>query len=176
VAGTDGTNDGVGTNALFGKPAEAKLDRNNNLFVVDSFYHTIRVISSNGVVTTLAGQGGSGGAVNGMGGQARFFNPYGVAIDHNGNLRIADTYNETIRFAYSVITASLTVNPNGGGFVITWPAVAQDSYQVQFQDSANGGGWQNLGGPVIASNSVASATDLSAAAFGQRFYRVMLLP
>ena len=176
AVGMDGTNDGVGTNALFGKPAELKFDRNNNLYVVDSFYHTIRVISTNAVVTTIAGLGGSGGSANGLGSQARFFNPYGLAIDHNGNLRISDTYNETIRFAYTTITASLNRNSTSTGFVITWPAVSGDTYQVQFQDSANGSAWQNLGNPVTATNSTASQTDTTTASAGQRFYRVMLLP
>ncbi len=104
LAGVDGTADGTGSAARFGKPAELKIDRANNLFVVDSFYHTIREISPTGDLTTVAGLGGSGGSANGLGSGARFFNPYGLAIDHNGNLRISDTYNETIRFVYSPIT------------------------------------------------------------------------
>ena len=36
------------------------------------------------------------------------------------------------------ITASLNRSSTGNGFVITWPAVAGDTYQVQSQDVADG--------------------------------------
>lgn len=171
--GVAGTNDGTGSIARFGKPAELRMDRNNNLYVVDSFYHTIRRISPGGVVTTVAGLGGSGGSANGVGGQARFLNPYGLAVDHNGNLRVSDTYNETIRFVYSEIAASLGPNPSGPGFLISWQAVPDDTYQVQFKNVA-GGAWENLGAPVLATGSIGTQTDASASS--QRLYRVKLMP
>ena len=173
-AGEYGTNDGTGGAALFGKPGELKMDRNNNLYVVDAFNHTSRKITANAVVTTVAGLAGSGGSANGLGAQARFFNPYGLAIDHNGNLRVADTYNETIRFVYNPITAALSPTGNGG-FVISWEVVPGDIYQVQFKDTANGVAWQNLGNPVTAAGSTGTLTDTSPIT-GQRLYRVLLLP
>ncbi|HEX3797423.1 MAG TPA: NHL repeat-containing protein [Verrucomicrobiae bacterium] len=172
MAGMDGTADGTGSAARFGKPAELRMDRNNNLFVVDSFYHTIREISPAGVVTTVAGLGGAGGSANGLGSGARFFNPYGVVIDHNGNLRISDTYNEIIRFVYSPIPVTLT--QNASGFVINWQAVSGDTYQVQFRDASTGNAWQNLGSPVTVTGALGSFTDSSTAS-AQRSYRVKLV-
>jgi NHL repeat len=175
LAGVDGTADGVGNAARFGKPAELKMDRGNDLFVVDSFYHTIREISPTAVVTTVAGQGGQGGSANGLGGAARFFNPYGLAIDHNGNLRVSDTYNQTIRFVYAPIPASLSRDPSGSGFVISWQAVSGDTYQVEYRDQSTGDAWQNLGGPVTVNSSIGTLTDTSTGS-SQRAYRVKLLP
>ena len=174
--GVDGTDDGTGSAARFSKPAELKIDRNNNLFVVDSFSHTIRRISTNAMVTTVAGSAGNSGATDGSGSQARFFNPYGLAIDHNGNLGISDTYNQTIRFAYTPITVSLSQNASGNGFVISWLAVAGNIYQVEFKTLTNGSAWQNLGGLVTATNSTGTQTDNSPASPNSRLYRVKLLP
>jgi hypothetical protein len=173
LGGVAGSTDGTGSAARFGKPAELKIDRHNNLYVADTFYHTLREISPSAMVTTVAGLGGDYGSANGLGSQARFFNPYGLAIDHNGNLRVSDTYNETIRFVYSPIPASLTRNANG--FVITWQAVAGDNYQVQFKDVTGGGGWQNLGSLVTPAGSIGMQTDLSPDS-SERIYRVHLIP
>ncbi|HZV34041.1 MAG TPA: hypothetical protein VFB72_05645, partial [Verrucomicrobiae bacterium] len=71
VPGNDGTNDGNANAALFCHPGELKLDRNNTLYVVDSFNHTIRRISTNAAVTTVAGLGENEGSANGLGAQAR---------------------------------------------------------------------------------------------------------
>ena len=46
--------------------------------------------------TTLAGNAGYGSA-DGTGSDARFRSPSGVAVDTNGNVYVADTYNSTIR-------------------------------------------------------------------------------
>jgi sugar lactone lactonase YvrE len=53
---------------------------------------------SSGTLTLLAGKSGGGpGVADGIGGAARFSNPYGVASDGQGNLYVADTSNHTIR-------------------------------------------------------------------------------
>jgi hypothetical protein len=52
---------------------------------------------TNWVVTTIAGLAGNPGAVDGTNSDALFDRPNGVAIDHAGNLFIADHYNHTIR-------------------------------------------------------------------------------
>ena len=47
--------------------------------------------------TTLAGSPGSSGSSDGTGSAARFYGPYGVAVDTNGNVYVADSSNFTIR-------------------------------------------------------------------------------
>lgn len=48
-------------------------------------------------ITTLAGTAGANGSANGTGSGARFFYPYGVAVDTHGNVYVADAYNHQIR-------------------------------------------------------------------------------
>lgn len=170
-AGTDGNTDGIGASSRFYKPGEIKFDRDYNLFVVDSFNHAIRKVTTDGVVSTIAGLAGSSGMIDGLDSQARFFNPYGLAVDRSGNLRVSDTYNQTLRLIYVPVTTTLTPVPNG--FAISWSAVPGNNYQVQVQDSA-GGEWHYLSS-ILAANIHATVTDNSIRA-GQRYYRVLSLP
>jgi sugar lactone lactonase YvrE len=96
VAST-GKADGVGTAAQFNYPDGIAADTNGNLYVADTLNHTIRRISSGGVVSTIAGFAGNPGSADGTGRNARFYNPSGVALDNAGNLYVADTGNSTIR-------------------------------------------------------------------------------
>ena len=57
-------------------------------------------------------------------------------------------------------------------FTFRWSAVPGQSYQAQFATNLTGNGWTNLGGPVTASNLLASLADTNAFA-RQRFYRVI---
>ena len=73
------------------------LDSQGNLYAADTLNHVIRKISSAGAVTTLAGSPGTSGSVNGVGGNAQFSSPYGVAVDSAGNVYVADAGNNTLR-------------------------------------------------------------------------------
>ena len=88
--------DGAGTAAQFGFPEGIAIDTSGNLYVADEGNHCIRKITPEGVVSTLAGNGGYG-YVNGTGSAAKFFNPSDITIDASGNLYVADTYNNSIR-------------------------------------------------------------------------------
>ncbi len=95
--GVSGSADGVGTAARFNAPSGIAVSNVGTVYVADSYNHTIRVVSSSGVVTTLAGLAGSTGSLDGTGSAARFFYPYGVAVDVAGTVYVADTFNHTIR-------------------------------------------------------------------------------
>ncbi len=95
--GHPGTEDVDPAVARFFSPSAVTTDSAGNLFVADTYNHTIRKVASDGVVTTLVGFPGSAGSANGVGGSARFSSPFGIAVDAAGNLFIADTYNHTIR-------------------------------------------------------------------------------
>jgi hypothetical protein len=92
-----GSSDGTGSTARFNGLQGAAADGSGNVYVADTQNHTIRKITSNGVVTTLAGSAGQTGSADGTGSSARFYNPQGVAVDGSGNVYVADTYNYTIR-------------------------------------------------------------------------------
>ena len=168
AAGQDGSLDGPAMSARFGKPAELALAPNGTLYIADAALHTIRRLTPDGRVSTIAGLVGADGAVDGANGLARFFNPYGLAIAARGHLVVADTYNQTVRELLAPF--SVGVAPNGAGRVISWEAVVGRSYKAQFKDSLTAT-WQNLGGIVTATALAASQTDSSSTP--TRFYRIL---
>ena len=97
LAGSTGSVDGAGSVARFNNPIAVALDSAGNLFVADSFDHTIRKITPAGVVSTVAGLSGNSGSADGIGSAARFNTPTGVAVDSSGNIYVADYNNHTIR-------------------------------------------------------------------------------
>ena len=135
--GSSGTTDGTGTAARFIEPRGIAADSNGNLYVADYGAHTIRKISSAGVVTTLAGTGSNPGTSDGAGASAKFYYPSGVTVDIAGNVYVADTSNNTIRkiTAAGVVTTlaglagrSSSVNAAGAAARFEDPyAVAADS-------------------------------------------------
>ncbi|HMJ67463.1 MAG TPA: IPT/TIG domain-containing protein [Cyclobacteriaceae bacterium] len=98
IAGTKsgGANNGTGTDASFNNPHGVCVDNTGNLFIADNLNNMIRKITPAGVVTTFAGDG-TPGSVNGTGTAARLYNPWGLTIDKNNNLYIADTFGNKIR-------------------------------------------------------------------------------
>ena len=94
-AGVSGSVDATGANAQFSGPNGVAVDRGGNVYVADG--DTIRMITSAGVVTTLAGSAGVSGTADATGTNASFNHPCGVAVDGGSNVYVADTYNFTIR-------------------------------------------------------------------------------
>lgn len=97
MAGVNGSADGTNASASFNFPTGLAVDRQTNVYVVDTDSHTVRKITPRGVVTTLAGLAGARGTNDGVGSAARFSSPYGIAVDRNTNVFVADTFNNTIR-------------------------------------------------------------------------------
>ena len=96
-AGNAGSTNGTGSAARFNLPEGIAVDTAGNVFVADTFNHTIRKVTSAGIVTTFAGSAGSFGSTDGTGSAARFRFPYDIAVDTAGNVFVADTDNHTIR-------------------------------------------------------------------------------
>ena len=85
-----------GTKPQLDFPSDVAVDGAGNLYVADSGHNIIRKITPAGTVTTFAGSG-SPGSADGQGSAASFYNPGGVAVDAEGNVYVADTYNNTVR-------------------------------------------------------------------------------
>ncbi len=100
LAGTGSTtpfSDGVGTStATFNQPFGVAVDGSGNVFVGDTRNHRIRLILSNGTVSTFAGSGSTTWA-DGLGTSAAFKNPNHLSIAANGNLLVADSSNHRVR-------------------------------------------------------------------------------
>ena len=98
LAGTGATGrlDGPAASATFNFPHGVTVDDQGNVYVADLNNHSIRKITTDGMVSTLAGSG-SPGFANGNGTSARFHDPRGVAVDEEGNVYVADHDNHRIR-------------------------------------------------------------------------------
>lgn len=94
-SGILGKEDGQGTDASFNRPVGIATN-GDDIFVADTFNHLIRKITPGGMVTTLAGSG-IAGSDDGIGGEASFYRPSGIAVDGEGNLFIAEVDNHLIR-------------------------------------------------------------------------------
>jgi len=97
LAGVGGSADGVGSAARFNAPQGIAVDNVGNVYIADTNNNTVRKVTSNGTVTTLAGAAGQSGSGDGPGGSARFSAPIAVAVDTSGNVYVADFNNATIR-------------------------------------------------------------------------------
>lgn len=99
IAGTGnyGTSNGAALASTFGNPTGIEIDPQGNIYVADHLTHIIRKISANGIVSTLAGTPYIPGDQDGAGNQAQFWRPYGLTLDNDGNLIVADEWNHKIR-------------------------------------------------------------------------------
>ncbi|MFY8035021.1 MAG: NHL repeat-containing protein, partial [Flexibacteraceae bacterium] len=94
--GVAGYADGTGTAAQFNDPIAIDFDLEGNLIIAEQSNHRIRKVTTNGVVTTIAGSGIEGFS-NGPALEASFNDPVGVAVDSDGNIFVADRGNSRIR-------------------------------------------------------------------------------
>lgn len=101
-----GSGNTFGNSGDAGSAASAKLKipfgvavaPDGTVFIADSGNHRIREVKPGGVIVAFAGTGISGfSGDNGAAGQAQLSGPEAVAVEPNGNLLVADTYNHRIR-------------------------------------------------------------------------------
>lgn len=107
-------------------PLDIAVDKQGNIFIADGDANRVRQIDRNGIITTIAGNGEEG--FSGDGGQAtqaKLSFPNGVAVDIDGNILIADSFNNRIR-KVNVATRIITTiggngssNSNGDGSLAT---------------------------------------------------------
>ena len=110
--GAAGSTNGVGTSASISAPLGLTVDAGGNIYIGDYNNNVIRKITPAAVVTTFAGVAGAHGTTDGTGTNARFALPEGVAADQNGNIFVADNFNNLVR----------KINP--AGTVITFAGTA----------------------------------------------------
>ena len=93
-SGIQGESDGTSAAAEFMVLSDLVIDNNDNLYAIDK--NRIRKITSQGIVSTIAGDKNSG-FKDGAGAFALFSSPSGLGIDVQGNIYVADTHNNRIR-------------------------------------------------------------------------------
>ncbi len=141
VPSASGESNGPALQATFNGSFGVAVDAAGNVYVADTFNNVIRKIAG-GVVSTLAGTGVAGSA-DGPAATATFNSPEAVAVDANGNVYVADTYNSTIRkitISGGVATVSTyagTANP-AGGFTDGTGTAASFNYPFDLAVDANG--------------------------------------
>ncbi|MGD0668821.1 MAG: hypothetical protein ABSB23_14775 [Bryobacteraceae bacterium] len=92
---------GPATAAQLNSPQGLAVDSQGNLYIADQVNNRVRMVTPQGIISTFAGNGKTGSPrFLGDGGPATAANLYlpgGVAVDHSGNVYIADTADSSIR-------------------------------------------------------------------------------
>ena len=95
---------GQAVSAQLSSPYGIAVDANRNVYIADYDNLVVRqIITSTGIINTVAGGGSSGLGDNGPATSAQLSGPMGIAVDASGNLYIADYNYHRIRM----------VNPSG---------------------------------------------------------------
>lgn len=122
-ATAEGTIDATGSAARFKSPRGLAIDASGNLYVADSGNFTIRKITPEGVVTTVAGAAGTSGISEGNAGNARFENPVAVAINGSGTLYVADNLRIRTITSTGQVSTWATIPTGSGVFNGSLPSV-----------------------------------------------------
>src|SRR5262249_3365199 len=130
-AGNPGTTDGTGANARFNRPWAVAVDASGNVFVADAANYTVRKVTPDGTVSTVAGQPTTSGTLDGPVAIAQFgtligapspvspsiAGPFGLAADSTGRIYVADSFSYTIRqISAAGIVSTLAGAANASGF------------------------------------------------------------
>jgi hypothetical protein len=110
---------GPATSARLNAPIAVAVDRQGNVYIADFNNARVRMVNPAGTITTFAGTGipsfsGDGGPAT----SARLYAPHGVAVDGQGNVYIADSYNQRVRkvnAAGTITTFAGTGKPGTSG-------------------------------------------------------------
>jgi sugar lactone lactonase YvrE len=171
--GDMGSADGTNTQAQFNSPAGVALGKDGNLYVSDQFNNTIRKITpigTNWVVTTIGGIALTHGTNNGLGTNATFFKPWGIAVDGQGRLFIVDHSNQTIREGVPASTAAplLKIARAGPNVLLSWP-LAASGFILESSSTPSGGTWTAQTNGVVISGNYFWRTNANTS---QAFYRL----
>jgi sugar lactone lactonase YvrE len=96
-SGIEGSTDGSALSARFSGPIGIVRDQSGNFYVLEQTAAKIRMITSGGMVVTLAGGDVNSVSVDGAGKFAGFSFPRGITMDPDGSMYVTDSYSSVIR-------------------------------------------------------------------------------
>lgn len=97
VAGFSGDG-GRADRAQLWRPADLRVDHAGNLFIADVHNQRVRKVDPTGRITTVAGTGEQGFSPDGtLAVEARLDTPWGLGLDNQDRLLIADSANQRVR-------------------------------------------------------------------------------
>jgi len=172
---------GPATSAELNGPDGLAMDSAGNLYIADVYNNRIRLVTTDGIITTIAGSGSSsfGGSPDGGSAVSANLNlPYSVALDPQGNIYVADTFNRAVRVlrpTHSSILIGIVVDAasqrpgpvSPGKIVVIYGAGLGPKQLVQNQPS-NGLISTQAGSTTVSFNGIAapvlyaSATQVAA--------------
>jgi len=136
--GSGNFSNGTGAAASFFGPAGVAVLSDGNIVVADTNNNRIRLVTPDGVVTTLAGNA-TGTFANGTGTAASFYGPFGVAvIPSSGVIVVADQYNNRIRLVTYPGGVVTTIAGNARAFADGTGAAASFNYPTGVAVLSNG--------------------------------------
>lgn len=179
-SGTISTVAGGGLSGVDGDPAtsvtlnnisEVKTDRWGNLYLTLPGNYVVKKIDTNGIISTIAGNG-TQGAYRFSGGATvlPLFNPGGVAVDTSGNVYIADGHSSIYYSSYdtnyyfnfeSSDYLIRKVSPFNPTAPITGPHAVCGGSNVILSDTIHGGSWSssNVSVATIGTNGLVSGVS-----------------
>ncbi len=93
-----GGDGGPAASALLNEPRDTAVGPDGSIFVADTFNHRIRKIGTDGIITTVAGDGTTTyDGDNQLATEASLYWPHDVVVDSNGVLYIADSNHHRVR-------------------------------------------------------------------------------
>lgn len=178
---SSGGADGVGSFATFAAPSSLALNPlSNTLFVTEVSGHRVRMVSTSGVVSTLAGSGTASYA-DGTGTAASFYNLRGIAIDDTfSTLFVSDSFYSRIR-AIAISTAAVTTFAGSGSNTYADGVGSGASFNVPWgltllagtlyvADSSN----HRIRAIVVSSQTVSTLAGSGVGVFGTSLTRCVL--
>lgn len=173
--GNSGHADGTNLQAQFNFPADLTLDTDGNLYVSDQSNNTIRKITpvgTNWVVTTIGGVALTQGTNNGLGTNAHFFRPWGIAADGQKRVFIVDHSNNSIREGVPDSSAAppLRIARSGAEVLLSWPLSASGFLPQSSSAPSFGATWTPITNQVVISGNYFWQTNN--ANNSQSFYRL----
>ncbi len=131
---------GAALSAQFNNPSGIAITSSGKIFISDKGNNRMRVITTTGIIKTVAGQDTAGFNGDGLCSGVELNQPQGVCLDAYYNCYIADRFNNRIRYiSYNVFAEMLdkplsemiiSPNPSSGHFNVTINAVDKNEFKI----------------------------------------------